>query len=163
MRIALVADTHNNMETAGVVAGQLRNADAEAVLHAGDFTTPDCLECFAGLPVYAVFGNNDWDRRGLLETAARHGFSLKDFHQLTFEDVRIYLCHGHTNRAVSVVRYREADIVVFGHTHRRQDEIVDGVRLINPGALRRADSYTYALLALPEGSLQYVTVPKPGR
>jgi hypothetical protein len=158
MRIALVADTHNNMETAAVVAAQLHKTEIEAVLHAGDFTTPDCLACFAGLPVHAVFGNNDWDRAGLLAVAEEHGFSLRDFQLLTFGEVRIYLCHGHTNRAVKIVRDREADIVVFGHTHRRQDEMRDGVRLINPGALRRAESYTYALLTLPEGALEYVTV-----
>ena len=160
MLVGIVADTHDNYDIAATAASHLRDAAVDAVLHAGDFTSPASLKLFSGLPLYAVFGNNDWDREGLQAVAAEEGFSLKETHILTFAGIRIFLCHGHTNRCVAIIRNRHADIVVYGHTHQPLDRTVDGVRMINPGALFRARSYTYALLTLPEATLEYRTLPK---
>jgi hypothetical protein len=34
-------------------------------------------------------------------------------------------------------RFPEADVIVYGHTHRPQSEVIDGVLLFNPGGVHQ--------------------------
>lgn len=83
-----------------------------------------------------------------------------------FHDQRIFLTHGHLyhvklglstliNRAKSI----NANIVCFGHTHRPLLEVVDGMILINPGALadrRSGGNPSYGIIEVTENETQVV-------
>ncbi len=78
----------------------------------------------------AVAGNNDF------------GSPLPGTIEWTFEKTRAILTHGHLFRVkltraalASYAASRDCRLALFGHTHRPLDEWVDGVRLVNPGAL----------------------------
>ena len=81
---------------------------------------------------YAVTGNNDW-------------FSQEPQELLfTVNNVKIFACHGHTryvkytlDRLWYAAREREAQVVLYGHTHRADDttDPLTGIRAVNPGAL----------------------------
>ncbi len=122
-------------------------AGVEAILHAGDVCTQrvlDALEAIA--PVYAVAGNRDFFLNLPLER------------RLTFDGVTIGLTHGHggwwgylrekalyytggfyMSRYLRQVRARfegaPVQAIVFGHSHRPVNRVVDGVLLFNPGSL----------------------------
>ena len=79
---------------------------------------------------YAVCGNNDPFSR------------LPATLELPFAQVRAMLTHGHLLRvkqgltALSAqTKRRGCALALYGHTHIRGDEMVNGVRLVNPGAL----------------------------
>lgn len=62
----------------------------------------------------------------------------------------IYLCHGHLHKVkhgleplAREAAAREADIAVYGHTHKQGYELVNRVHCINPGALTTGE---YAVL-----------------
>jgi len=126
MRIGLISDTH----------GRLRNEvfthfqHVDHILHAGDIEDPDILTALAVIaPVDAVYGNTDGFhlRREIPERIERE-----------LGGRRIVLIHGHQfgsphpyNLAPA---FPEADIVVFGHTHRPLCERHGRVLCINPGA-----------------------------
>jgi putative phosphoesterase len=104
-------------------------ADADRVVHAGDFTTPATLAALREVAprVDAVHGNAD-------DPAVRERLPAR--RTLTYGGVRIAVTHradgGRTGLAM-VGKEAGADLVVSGHTHR--PTVVDGDPvLLNPGS-----------------------------
>jgi len=124
MRIGLIADTH------GLVRPELFDALAgvDCLLHAGDVGGRAVLKELETIaPVRAVYGNVDLPGDPYLESAVH----------LTVDGRTIHVSHGHElgsptpDRLLS--RY-DADVLVFGHTHRALLHR-EGERLVvNPGA-----------------------------
>ena len=143
--IGLIADTHGlfRPEIARAFSG------VERILHAGDVGGASVLaELKKIAPVDAVYGNVDDSRNPMLR---RHV-------ALAVDGVAIHVSHGHElgrpTPELALTRY-DADVVVFGHTHRAVTLRDSGGRLaINPGAAgpRRFDVQpSVALLTISGG------------
>ena len=124
MLIGLIADTHGLVRPDVHVA----LAGVELILHAGDVGDDailDELETIA--PVLAVYGNTDAPgRRRLLASIDR-----------VFAGVRVHVSHGHEvgspTPARLVARY-DAEVIVYGHTHRQLVTPIGAQLVVNPGA-----------------------------
>lgn len=127
MRLGLIADTH------GLLRPSVFDvfAQVDHILHAGDVGPDDLLtELEALAPVTAVFGNTDgFDiRRRCLQVAALEldGFYVTVTHGDQFGSPTPELLHA---------KFPEADIIVYGHTHRPRLELVNKtVTVMNPGS-----------------------------
>lgn len=122
--IGLVSDTH------GLVRPELFAAleGVELILHAGDVGGDDVLtELETIAPVQAVFGNTDPPAHPRLTEAIDREFA----------GVRVHVSHGHELGSPTpeklLARY-EADVIVYGHTHRQLVVQADGRWVVNPGA-----------------------------
>jgi uncharacterized protein len=122
--IGLISDTH------GLVRPQLFTALAgvELILHAGDVGGNDVLtELEAIAPVEAVYGNTD----------VRGNPRLSEFIERSIGGVRVHVSHGHETGSPTpeklLARY-DADVIVYGHTHRQLVVQRDGRWVVNPGA-----------------------------
>jgi putative phosphoesterase len=127
MRVGVISDTH----------GLLRPAvfdvfcDVTHILHAGDIGHEDVLTALAALaPVTAVYGNTD-------------GFNLRqrcpDVATVDLEGLIAVVTHGDRFGIPKpeglVAAFPDAQIIVYGHTHRSVLELVDRtVTVMNPGA-----------------------------
>jgi putative phosphoesterase len=143
-RIGLVSDTH------GLFRKELYAAldGVELILHAGDVGPDEIiaqLETIA--PVQAVRGNTDAPGRP----------RLRDALEVTIGGVRIHVSHGHEvgspNPERLVARY-DADVIVYGHTHRQLVARVGEQLVVNPGAAgaRRFDLQpSVAVLTIVDG------------
>jgi putative phosphoesterase len=151
-------------------------AGVDAILHAGDITTRRVLDALAAIaPVHAVAGNRDFMLRLPLDRV------------LEFGGVRLGLTHGHGGwvgylrekalyltvgyympRYLRQVRARFAhqgvQAVVFGHSHRAVNTVVDGVLLFNPGSV--APDYhaphrapAVGILTITDGAVSAEIVP----
>jgi putative phosphoesterase len=126
MRLGVIADTH------GLLRPQVYDAFAQVdrILHAGDIGPPDLLtELEAIAPVTAVYGNTDgMELRRLLPRVA----------QLRLDGFDIVVTHGDqlgspTPQALNTA-FPDAQIIVYGHTHRPLLTVVDVVvTVMNPG------------------------------
>jgi hypothetical protein len=100
----------------------------ELILHAGDVGGQDILtELRLIAPVKAVFGNTD---------PADHPDLVREI-LIEVGGVRVHVSHGHevgspTPEALAAVY--DADVVVYGHTHRQLVTKLDGRLFVNPGA-----------------------------
>ncbi|MFP8955666.1 metallophosphoesterase [Natrialbaceae archaeon A-CW3] len=161
--LAIFADTHSqaghHLEGAALTAAR----EADAVIHAGDFTSKRALESFQELcPVfYPVHGNAD----GVTVTDR-----LPPIRIVEYDGLRIAVTHRRSGGDVGLAmfgRSRDADIVVSGHTHRPSVTETDDVTLVNPGShaqprgnrpgfatLERVDTHTFAgTISEPDGTL----------
>ncbi|HEY0776617.1 MAG TPA: metallophosphoesterase family protein, partial [Gemmatirosa sp.] len=124
--VGLISDTHGLLRPAVFDA----LAGVELILHAGDVGGPDLLaELGAIAPVHAVFGNTDppgvpW---------------LTESLDLVVGGLRVHVQHGHELGRPNPERvhaaYPDADVCVYGHTHRQMVwRAPDGRVVVNPGA-----------------------------
>jgi hypothetical protein len=122
--VGLISDTH------GLVRPEVHTALAgvDLILHAGDVGGEEILEELALIaPVRAVCGNTD---------SPGHA-GLADALDLTLDGVRVHVSHGHEvgrpTAALLAAAY-DADVIVYGHTHRQRVDRMDGRLVVNPGA-----------------------------
>ncbi|HHT63453.1 MAG: metallophosphoesterase family protein [Bacillota bacterium] len=109
-------------------------SQVDLILHAGDIAEESVLidlNCLA--PVEAVRGNMDVE-----ESFTRFKLPLKKI--ITTGNKKIGLIHGNGSSGTTMERARKAfegekvDCVVFGHSHRPFNEIIDGMLMFNPGS-----------------------------
>lgn len=133
VKIGVISDTHIPLRAVALPSIVFSAfADVELILHAGDLIEESVLtELAAFKPVKAVCGNCDPFE---LELKLPHSTIIE------INGYRIGLTHGHSGsqqlptllRALS--RFDRVDLVVFGHSHAPYNELVNGVRLFNPGS-----------------------------
>lgn len=144
VRIGLIADTH------GLLRPDVHRALAgvSMILHAGDVCGDEILdELNLIAPTQAVFGNCDepWNGR------------LAERLDLEIAGVTIHVSHGHEfgrPGAATIAAAYDADVCVYGHTHRQSVDRVGERLILNPGSAgaRRFDLRpSVAILTIADG------------
>lgn len=129
MRILVFSDSHGRV---GPMQDMVERCAPDAVFHLGDVVRDgDKLqELYPKLPFYRVCGNCDWGNTAYQpEAVARLGGKT------------ILYMHGHTQGvktghglAVRAARAIQADLLLFGHTHRAFCDDYGDLLAVNPGA-----------------------------
>ena len=160
--IGIISDTHENEEAMRKAAELFKNGHVDFVVHCGDIVSPPVLENFQGLKMKLVFGNNDGDRKGLINKCREFGFEeIKDELEFYYKGKRFYVYHGTLIKKLdAATKSNKYDYVLTGHTHVRRDERMGKTRIINPGALFRAHPYTIALLDVEKGKLEFIEIKR---
>jgi putative phosphoesterase len=158
--VGILSDTHDRVEAARAGVELLRQNGAEFYVHCGDVGSEQILDLLAGLPSAFVFGNNDWDRRGLERYAKDLNIScLGDAGALQLGGKSFQVVHGDDHRILRrAIDEQQFDYVLHGHTHLTHDERVGRTRIINPGALHRAREKTVAVLDTDRDQLTFLPI-----
>jgi putative phosphoesterase len=143
--IGLISDTHGLLRPDVFTA----LAGVGLILHAGDVGGDDILDELAAIaPVQAVFGNTDPPGHpGLNERIERE-----------IDGVSIHVSHGHelgSPTPQKLLGAYEAQVIVYGHTHRGLIAAHGNRLVVNPGAAgaRRFNLLpSVALLRVENGS-----------
>jgi len=132
MKIACASDAHHAYRNEERLIDILPRVDAFCFL--GDVEDDgDCLRLLLSdkqphALFYAVAGNNDLFSK------------LPRTMELSFGDVRVLITHGHLFRTrqamIDRAKAQGCLLALHGHTHRPIHEVVDGVHVVNPGALK---------------------------
>ncbi|MBQ3054870.1 MAG: metallophosphoesterase [Oscillospiraceae bacterium] len=143
MRVFVFSDSHGAHSSLPHILNQ---DTPDLAVHLGDHADDAAhLSKTVNTPILWVAGNCD-------------PFSSTP-HELTveWEGHTVYLCHGHTHRVKSsllalsyAAQEHGASLALFGHTHTRCDETYNGIRLINPGAVKQG---SYAVLTVTTDSI----------
>lgn len=130
MKALIFSDSHGRIDH--LLEVLKLHPDYEAIFHLGDVLgDADRIRRLTPYPVYMVKGNCD-------------SFSeLPEKLTVEFGGRRIAMCHGHRylgfGGGTDSLRYfglqEQADVVMFGHTHRPLLEKREGLILLNPGSI----------------------------
>jgi uncharacterized protein len=165
VRLLLIADTHVPKRARDLPAAVWTAvADADVVIHAGDWVEPALLDALQARArrLVACWGNNDGDelRRRLPERA-----------DVMLEGLRFTVVHetgpaaGRDERMAQA--YPDTDVLVFGHSHIPWDASAKtGLRLLNPGSptdRRRQPHCTYMTATVAAGALTAVQLHRVER
>jgi uncharacterized protein len=126
MRIGVLSDTHGKLRPQVFT----RFSDVELIVHAGDIGPPGILDDLGALaPVIAVWGNTD-------DFAIRH--LVPEIADQEVAGARVVVLHGHQHGsptpALLLAAHADADLIVYGHTHRQLVQRHGRTLLLNPGS-----------------------------
>lgn len=139
MKVGVIADTHGLLRPE--VVERLRGCDA--ILHAGDVNRPELLDALRAIaPLHVVRDNNDKEwAEGLPRSLT-----------VELDGVRILMIH---NKRELPRELGDAQVIVFGHSHKYFEQTIDGRLWLNPGSCgkRRFDQeISFALLHMDGGA-----------
>ncbi len=161
MKIAVVSDTHGHVPFTLEAVREIERRGVDLVIHCGDVGGGAVVALFAGLPTRFVVGNVDRDEAALRQAVVAAGLTFDgEFGEVEIAGKRVVFLHGHDGRRLSeTIRGGGYDVVCHGHTHRRRWEAIGGTRVLNPGALFRANPHGFAVVTLPGLEVEFVTLP----
>ena len=138
MKILLVSDSHGDYDSLDRLYKMYPEMDL--YLHAGDSEQDE----FSLKPFISVRGNCD------------HYYDFPYFLVIPSPIGNIYVQHT-PFVSKSLINEHNAKIVIHGHTHRRRNEMINGILFINPGAISYArDRFdgSYAILNIEENGIE---------
>ncbi len=133
MKAGILSDSHDHAAAVAAALGFFRAEGVGVILHLGDVCAPPVLSGYrdSGIPLLAVFGNNDDDRDGLQGAtggAFRQGPRIE-----TVAERRILMGHSYEELQPELSGRGRFDLVLFGHTHRPLTMRVGRALVLNPG------------------------------
>ncbi|MHB1392368.1 MAG: metallophosphoesterase family protein [Clostridia bacterium] len=144
MKIGVISDTHIR-SSAKLLPNIIYEVfdGVDMILHAGDILIDEVIiELETIATVYVVAGNND-------------GYDMLDKYGtkriIEVNGKRIGLTHGTSRGRTYMSAYAEfagdkVDCVVYGHSHKPHNEVIDGVLFFNPGSpIARRFEHRYSL------------------
>ena len=129
MRIGVLSDTHIHH-----VSKDFRDlldrhfSQVEVLIHVGDYTSPVVVDFLCSKNFHGVYGNMD-------------PFAIKavlpEKKIVEIGGFRFGLIHGWGSpRGLEervLAQFNQVDVIVYGHSHKAVNEVVQGVLLFNPG------------------------------
>ena len=148
VKVGIISDTHGLLRPE--VLEILKSCDC--ILHGGDINKPEILDALRPLAsIYVVRGNNDKDwAEGLANTLT---FSI--------EGVKFFMVHNKRDVAWDL---KDAQVVVFGHSHKYFEREIDGRLWLNPGSCGRSrfgGEVTMAVMTIENGkyNVEKIIIP----
>lgn len=140
-KIGIISDTHGLLRPE--VLEILKTCDC--ILHGGDINKPEILDVLRPMAnIYIVRGNNDKEWAESLSKSLR----------FTIDGVEFFMVHNKKDVARDL---GTVQVVIFGHTHKYFEKIIDGRLWLNPGSCgrRRFDQeITMAVMEAEKGRYQ---------
>lgn len=145
MKCIVVSDNHGNRTILENLVQEYQGT-VDMFIHCGDSELPSSDSIWQSM--HAVQGNCDYDT-GYSTTKA-----------ITQGSETFFVTHGHLSgvnfgldRLVQNAKKEAASIAFYGHTHRLDAQMVDGILCINPGSICYPrgiynDTPTYALVTI---------------
>ena len=129
MKILIVSDTHHRNENYLKVLQKVGKVDM--VIHLGDVEGSEyTIQEAAGCPVEMVCGNNDF----FSELPSEKTLQIGKYRVMITHGHRYYIGMGNEMLKQEAIAHG-ADIVMYGHTHRRDLTTYKNSYIVNPGSL----------------------------
>ncbi len=140
MRIGVISDTHDVLRQEVIEVLQ----SCELILHAGDVCKLEILEKLKSLaPTVLVRGNNDKELSSSIPKIIRG----------EVETIKYIMVHDKKDIPSNT---DGINLVVFGHSHKYYEELLQGVYYLNPGSCgkkRFSLPITMAILEVVSGNM----------
>ena len=128
-KILVVSDTHRRDENFYKVIES--EEKLSLIIHCGDTEGSETqMQQLSPAPIRIVKGNNDFFS------------SLPDEQEFEVWPHKFFVTHGHrylvnmgSEEIRREARARNADVVIYGHTHKPVAAMIDGIYVFNPGSL----------------------------
>jgi putative phosphoesterase len=145
MRIAVLSDTHDNIQNINKAVSIINKSNVDALIHCGDYVAPFVKRWFDKLKdqikrnFYGVFGNNDGDKLFLMQNLGQICEFAENGNEmiLTLDEKRIFVSHMPRQKTIeALANSGNFDIILSGHTHALiNKKLENGTLVINPGEL----------------------------
>ena len=171
MILGILSDTHGQQQRTACAIRAMKSMGAESIIHCGDVGATEIFDELAGMRAWVVHGNTDYLDDGVDRYAKSLGITLVPETPLMLDigGRTIAVFHGHEPLFNSLLKhllntgelpedFGRCDYILHGHTHIAGSTRIGPVRVINPGALVRAQLYTVAILDLRTDRVRFLEI-----
>ena len=154
MKALVISDSHGNISNLKHVLGFGQSIKVDAVIHCGDWNTVEAVDTVLSfrIPVYTVLGNADVREEVVEKLKAKSEKFSEDFLQFELDGRKIGVVHRFTKDVISNIG--SLDIIFAGHFHSKDDRIINGVRVVRPGAI--INGINFAVYETETNDVQFV-------
>lgn len=157
MKIGVMSDSHGNLKAVKQAADEMGQVDV--IIHLGDFVEDALyLRTITNTPVHILKGNLD-------SFADEGSMSL----ETTLGGYKFFASHGHKygvknnlDRIYYAGREKNAQVVLYGHTHHAYIEDDGRILMMNPGSVgapRMGDPESYGIITIENGNIDAKIIP----
>ena len=131
MRIGVITDTHENVDTIKWAVRSINNNNVDLLIHLGDIISPIMYNYFKNLNCDSIYlyGNNDGEKDWLKE-------KFKNIYEppyiLEKYKKKFYLTHK-DQKWEKIINRENPDFIFYGHTHEFNLEKKNNTVIFNPG------------------------------
>ena len=161
MKIGILSDSHDDHVNVQKVIDVFNESKVEMVLHGGDFISPSTACKFSQLEqagFIGVFGNCDRERDSIKSSVTAFGGEIyQGIYTGQIDRIRVFMthcCHVVDDVAASGLY----DLVIYGHTHKRDIRKVEKAFIVNPGETANLSCGDSSVVMLDTGSMNYEVV-----
>jgi hypothetical protein len=138
MKIGVLSDTHDNLTNLVPVLETFKERGIKTLIHCGDLTSLDMISHFKGFRMIYTIGNMDVATGAIKKRIEK--MNTDNFAGMVYrgklDGVPVAVTHSHIDgKVMELVQEQRFKWIFHGHTHEKRDEVVRGVRIVNPGAL----------------------------
>ena len=135
MKLIVISDSHGNVANLKHVLGFAEKIEGGGIIHCGDWDNLLAVETVlnSAIPVYAVLGNADVGPEISKKLEVKSKKFNDKFLEIKLGGRKIGIIHN--IHQLDSLASRQLDVLFTGHTHRQEETIRDGVRVVNPGTL----------------------------
>lgn len=163
--LGVISNSDGRADAVASAVNIFKAAGADLIIHCGDVGGRHVLDALAEdtaetIPAAFVWGDRDRDRMGLLRYA--HGVGVDCMGLIGDLDIdrkKIAILHGDDHKLVrKLLDEQQHDYILCGHETSAEDYTVGKTRVLNPGALRAAQSGSAMLLTPANGKIKIVAI-----
>jgi len=138
MKIAICADSHDNLVNISKFLHYCNTHEVETILHCGDWCAPSTLkyfrESFSGA-IYGVYGNVHDTDKIMKQFGKETKIKLKeDTLNVKIEKFNILITH-YPDKAKRLAKNKKYHFIFYGHNHKPWKEVIEKTYVVNPGTL----------------------------
>jgi hypothetical protein len=163
MKIGVLSDTHDHLSNLLAALAACREQRIDTLIHCGDLTGLELVSHFEGFRMIYTPGNMDFATGAIkkrFEKMRADNFVGSVFRG-QFDRVNVAATHSHIeSKVMDLVSSKKFRWIFHGHTHQRRDEEINGVRIVNPGALGglSKESRSFCIVDLNAEDVQFIMV-----
>lgn len=134
-KLLLISDSHRDKQTLSKIIKNEPNFDRVIFLGDGIEDVEDAF-LTSSKPITSVAGNCDTD------------CCISSERVVKVENINIFITHGHFydvkltfKNVAQAAKSKECSVAFIGHTHIPTNDLVEGIRIINPGSVSYLGNY----------------------
>jgi len=163
MKIGVLSDTHDHLSNLLAVLAACREGRIDTLIHCGDLTGFELVSHFEGFRTIYTPGNMDHAAGAITKRfkKLREDNFVGPVFRGQIDGVAVAATHSHIDsKVMDLVNTQRYRWVFHGHTHQRRDEVINGVRIVNPGALGGVgkESRSFCIVDLAANDVEFINV-----
>ena len=80
---------------------------------------------------------------------------LADYSQLVADGKTFYLTHGHHQNPDNLPKLEDGSVFLYGHTHVKFDQVINGIRCLNPGSVSIPKDGSHSCIVYENGNFAF--------
>lgn len=135
MKILVISDIHDNFDNLVSILKETSERNIDQIICLWDLGNNGIAKIisYQWIPVHFIWWNNDWEIVNITKSFLEswHTVAPTVFDDTVIDDKKIFMVH-YPNIAKSMAKSWDYDVILYGHDHKKHQEVIWNCLLLNP-------------------------------